>query len=503
MCTHLSRRGATYYFRRVIPDDVRSAFGDKAEWVHSLRTKDRDEAKRRAQDETVRTNDLIDAARAALSVAPVEAADGPQSEKPEWQQEREEFALREAEERQERRRHRRPKRDEFRKRMGLSTEFLGSTEQVARDIIEEERALHEAELAALRRQIEAAQKERVVTQAPRSGPGKDIRLGEVLEKWAAERKPGEKGRLEHAAVARWFKESAGDKTVGDIARQDVHAFVDKMIAEGQNPANINIKISRLRTLLGFALHKGWADNNAASGIKVKVPDAAANKRKPFGLADLNAVFSSPIYSQGKRPIQGRGEAAYWLPLLGLYTGARREELGQLRIQDIELRSYVDGDDNMQSSWFIRITTDKKDDLKLKNAESERLVPVHPEIEKLGFIRYVESLKEAGTHRLFPDLKPGAFNRLTPKWGEWFSRYRRDVCGITDKRLVFHSFRHTFKDMARRSKIEEGLQRQIMGHSPGDIPGEYGEGFDEYRVVEAMRQYRVPGFTPPAPSPFKS
>lgn len=49
-------------------------------------------------------------------------------------------------------------------------------------------------------------------------------------------------------------------------------------------------------------------------------------------------------------------------------------------------------------------------------------------------------------------------------------------------------------MARRSKIEEGLQRQIMGHSPGDIPGEYGDGFDEYRVVEAMRQYRVPGLT---------
>ena len=31
---------------------------------------------------------------------------------------------------------------------------------------------------------------------------------------------------------------------------------------------------------------------------------------------------------------GAGEAAYWLPLLALFTGARLEELAQLRVSDL-------------------------------------------------------------------------------------------------------------------------------------------------------------------------
>ena len=63
MCTHLIRRQATYYSRRVIPVDIQPTFGGKREWVYSLKTKDRGQAKRLAQDETVRVNRLIDEAR--------------------------------------------------------------------------------------------------------------------------------------------------------------------------------------------------------------------------------------------------------------------------------------------------------------------------------------------------------------------------------------------------------------------------------------------------------
>jgi hypothetical protein len=37
---------------------------------------------------------------------------------------------------------------------------------------------------------------------------------------------------------------------------------------------------------------------------------------------------------------------------------------------------------------------EEDNLKLKNAASERIVPVHPELERLGFIRFVGVAKEA-------------------------------------------------------------------------------------------------------------
>lgn len=42
----LKRDGGTYYFRRSIPLTQRQRFGGKREWVRSLGTKDRNEAKR-------------------------------------------------------------------------------------------------------------------------------------------------------------------------------------------------------------------------------------------------------------------------------------------------------------------------------------------------------------------------------------------------------------------------------------------------------------------------
>lgn len=59
-------------------------------------------------------------------------------------------------------------------------------------------------------------------------------------------------------------------------------------------------------------------------------------------------------------------------------------------------------------------------------------------------------------------------------------------------MVFHSFRHTFKDYARLAGIEEGIQRQIMGHSSGDVADNYGSGFPLHKLVEGIKRYKVPG-----------
>lgn len=42
----------------------------------------------------------------------------------------------------------------------------------------------------------------------------------------------------------------------------------------------------------------------------------------FSAEELTAIFSLPIFTDGKRPLGGKGEASYWMPLLMLWTGAR-------------------------------------------------------------------------------------------------------------------------------------------------------------------------------------
>lgn len=74
MCTYLAKRGSTYYFRRAVPLELRVAMEGRAEFMLSLGTKDRDEAKRRIPAQTLRTDALLADAAAKLAAAPPETA---------------------------------------------------------------------------------------------------------------------------------------------------------------------------------------------------------------------------------------------------------------------------------------------------------------------------------------------------------------------------------------------------------------------------------------------
>lgn len=514
MCTYLAKRGSVYYFRRIIPAELRAALGGKAEFMLSLRTKDREQAKRLIPDKTKLTDRLIDEARkqsvvrADLKIRPSSAP-----AMSEFELEQALWAAHDEAEREDRREGREALLPRLEDALALSTAEMTPREARLRDMlrdahldltIEQERQLAErVRRAEERRGVGALAPLNLPSQRPQAtlaaqaeqNPG--VMLDPtILDLWAAERKVSAKGKYDHRSAVRWLYHRVGEKPVAEITRQDMLAFKNKLIEEGQSASNTRQKLSRLRTVLKWARDNDYIATNPAEGIAVLNTDAAKDKRKSFDVGSLNSIFSSPVYSEGLRPTQGRGEAAYWLPLLALFTGARLEELGQLRPMDVQQERYPDENGEERPGWFIHIREDEADDLKLKNAASERTVPVHAELERLGFIKYAEAAKEAGQARLFPLLKPNKFGRLTAKWGEWFSPYLRKTVGVTDKRMVFHSFRHTFKDYARHAGIIEGVQRQIRGHSSGDVADDYGSGYSLHQLVEGMRLYKVPGIKLP-------
>lgn len=322
--------------------------------------------------------------------------------------------------------------------------------------------------------------------------------GKVVDLWAQERKPVQKGIDDHRSAARWFYARVGEKPVDELTSDDFRLFKSKLLEEGKSPANIKQKLSRLSTLMQWAAENGHIEGNAAKGVTIKDTKGAKNKRLPFDLDALQAIFSSPVYATGERPRSLRGEAAYWVPVLALFTGARLRELCQLRAKDISERTYADADGKQRSAWFIHILEDEADSLSVKNGPSIRRVPVHPELERLGFISFVKEAQRAETLRLFPLLRPNKYGNFGAKWGEHWSLYRRNVCRVTNPGMVFHSFRHTFEDYARMALIPEGISRRITGHGNRDIADHYGSGYPDHRLVEAMKTYKVPGLNIPAP-----
>jgi integrase len=101
-------------------------------------------------------------------------------------------------------------------------------------------------------------------------------------------------------------------------------------------------------------------------------------------------------------------------LLGLYTGARLEELCQLHQEDVR---------DEEGIWVISIND--QGEKKLKTHASKRIIPVHPKLIELGLPDYVTSQQDKGETRLFPELTRGRDGYSTAA-SKWFSRYRQSI-----------------------------------------------------------------------------
>jgi len=509
MCTYLAKRGATYYFRRAIPAELRPAFGGRAEFMLSLRSKDRAEAKRRIPAHTVETDKLLaDAARSlaakpAAAPMPLRSAAQIERDRKRWEADQLQAEL--------------VADDLFASDMeiealepvmdalaaGIDPQApLPDILRAAKLLAEHEREKAGADIASLHARYgqtarASGSQNPAVECSPDAdtGSGKGVYLDtDILDGWAAERKPSPRGKDAYWRDAKLFNSMIGRKSVELITKADVMAYKRMLIADPKrSQINVRDRLAYLRTLLEWAAQEDIVPTNVARDVKMAVSERG-EKRKDFDTDDLNALFAGPVHAIGERPKGGYGEAAYWLPLIALFMGARREEIGQLRVQDVKRIPYIDDADNRQEVWCIDITDTPDDDAlpnQIKNGASNRLVPLHPKLIELGFIEYVEKLPDQAG-RVFPALKPiGIGLKLTDKWGQWFSRYKL-ACGIDDKAKVFHSFRHTWKTHAVDAGIPERVCRQFQGHEGKDAADKYGAAPSMRVLVAAIASYRVPG-----------
>jgi integrase len=229
---------------------------------------------------------------------------------------------------------------------------------------------------------------------------------------------------------------------------------------------INGYITTLGAFFKWCTGQGYMSANYADGIKIKQktqkrPD---EQRHAFGPDNLTQIFQAPGYLDDthKRPFQ------FWLPILGLFTGARLNELCQLRLKDIQT---VDGILSLVLQEDLQDPT-----ISLKNAASHRSIPLHPFVtDELNFKCYVDHIKARGETRLFPELlyRNDSYAHQASKW---FGTFKKR-CGIDDRLLVFHSFRHTLMDNLKQQLIPETLIDELTGHAlQGETMGRYGKRY---------------------------
>jgi integrase len=351
-----------------------------------------------------------------------------------------------------------------------------------------------------------------------SGP----RISEALALWSAggsarnARKPNANTITEAAQAVRYFVELHGDLRVGEITREKAREFRDAVakIPTGLPKALRQLPLSKLleRDLSGFkprmattvnkivqvlggiisrVEREGYLDkvtgfaNPFGKAIRYSVDHHSANRKK-FEKSDLKAIFSSPVFAEHVRPVGGGGEAAFWLPLIGLFSGMRLDEIAQLRICDLK-------QDEDTKRWFFDV--DRTGDRSTKNVSSIRQVPLHNELKRIGVMKYRQALMKQGADLegpLWPEVGAKGERTRSSAWSKWFGRYLRSTCGIADTSKVFHSFRHTFKRMTRDAEILEEMHDALTGHSGnGNVGRDYGRGFSLKPLASAMDTIKSP------------
>ena len=150
-------------------------------------------------------------------------------------------------------------------------------------------------------------------------------------------------------------------------------------------------------------------------------------------------------------------------LIGLYTGFRPQELAILEIDNIDLAegSIIGG-------------------MKTANGKN-RKVPIHPDIKPLVEKRYIEATELFCSDRLFNDPRSQTGIRLT------YDKYRRKfefvMADLALNGFSPHCTRHTFATYAKKSGMEPGITKRIMGHSLRSDVTEYYYTHPEFSDFE--------------------
>lgn len=232
---------------------------------------------------------------------------------------------------------------------------------------------------------------------------------------------------------------------------------------------VNNRLRKLSAFLNWCKTNGYVADNPLVGMKV-MTGSAKEARLSFDRHNLTTLLNLDALKTEARKHPWR----YWLPLLGRATGARLEELCQLRMDD-----FIE----QQGMQCIRID-DSREGQNLKNSSSRRMLPLHATLIDLGLLQHVESVRSTGADRLFPELE-AVRGKLGHAPSKWFGRYKAKM-GITDPRKTFHSFRHTFIDDLRDAGVQDSLIKRMVGHEDSSVTfGIYGSRTPIKAMAEAL------------------
>jgi integrase len=288
-----------------------------------------------------------------------------------------------------------------------------------------------------------------------------------------------------------------DKPIKEISRQDCRLFQQQVLALPPNafkrfpkmsllkviehakrnklglmaPKTVNLHISCLNLLMEWACRERLLDANPARGLWVAEKKRLQDKRDPFTTPQLHAIFNNEMM----KGYQKTNSARFWVPMLSLWTGARLNEICQLMVGDVGVEEGI---------YYLKVT--EGDGKQVKTASANRIIPLHPDLIKMGFDKFFEARKKYINDRLFAELRNGSRGKPSEPFSKWFARHLQITKTKTEANC-FHSFRHNFRDALREAGIEREVVQALGGwkDKSAGVEDNYGSGHSIKRLHDAI------------------
>lgn len=260
----------------------------------------------------------------------------------------------------------------------------------------------------------------------------------------------------------------------DVSLQVAIAYIDNDLTQ-RNLAHATIR-DRLVSLGGFwtwmgtrgAVPRGmnpWANHRISKkqNVGTRPPKRGYTDDEVVRLLEGNAAVRKwPTYT--------------YLPdlvVLGLFTGARIDELCSLTATHIE---------GNHSGYVLHIAD-------AKTKAGIRYVAVLHNAALAVLKRRTKGL--SGSMPLFPELSPGGLDeKMSSSAVKAYGRYRRS-CGVPDG-TDFHSFRRTVITTLERAKVDQVSIARFVGHKVGTLAADiYSDGGSRKLALEVASQVQYP------------
>lgn len=267
-------------------------------------------------------------------------------------------------------------------------------------------------------------------------------LTELFDTWIKGENYKEQTKKQHrAALDNLLAFLKGDKLPAAVTADVATDFVEDWLKKsGQS---YNTQRRKLNSLVSFwkwlglrrYVERGFNPWTGFQLSKSRTPKKTPDKR-PYSEAELLQLFA-------KRPTY---EGLADVMVLGLYTGARIEELCALRMRDICVR----GD-----ACFVTLRTGKG------TTKIRTIAVMHAHPTDVINRRWRNNADQEA--QLFPEFKPGGYDgKLSWAVSKAFGRFR-DAAGLT-REVDFHSFRRTLTTALENIGVDQAAMARYVGHA---------------------------------------